>query len=475
MASLPKRSVLGAISILVVVVSSYLLTRLSFHVEYDPKFYLTLIPAVISSLNIAILFAWMALGPFWSVLIGIVCAIIVLWLDLRTGNYGYSLFILSFFITTFIGTRCSKGKNRIEHTHSLESEKLDEKINLLSNDIRIKKKGIGSLEEKLKRYSTLKGAIEALSTHLSIDEINRIIIEQASKTLGKPGRALLFLVDTERQQLKLSASQGDVRIMTKTGDMFDHWILRHRQSLIVEDVTTDFRFPTDGLQKAQKHFRSLIAAPLVSENKIIGILRMDSMEELTFTQDDLRLLDIIADIGAVTVENALLYLKTEDLAIKDSLTGLYVRRYFSDRFHEEIQRAAIQEAELSLLILDIDNFKDYNDKYGHAAGDLVLKYLSKTINSLVREGDIVARYGGEEIIILLVGRSKKEAIAQAEAIRKAIKDRPLSFRRHVANITISLGLASYPNDGAIEEELLRLADKRLYKAKKLGRDRVCSS
>lgn len=135
----------------------------------------------------------------------------------------------------------------------------------------------------------------------------------------------------------------------------------------------------------------------------------------------------------------------------------------------------MKQGELALIILDIDNFKDYNDKYGHAAGDLVLKYLSKTINGLVREGDIVARYGGEELIILLVGRDKKEAIREAEGIRKTIKDNPLSFRRHVANITISIGLACYPEDGALEEDLMRLADKRLYKAKKLGRDKVCSS
>jgi diguanylate cyclase (GGDEF)-like protein len=229
------------------------------------------------------------------------------------------------------------------------------------------------------------------------------------------------------------------------------------------------------LKKAEKAFRTLIAAPLLSENKVIGILRMDSLREDAYSQDDLRLLDILADLGAAAVENAILYSKTQELAIKDSLTGLFVRRYFSERFHEEVQRAAMKKGELALLILDIDNFKNYNDEYGHAAGDLVLRYLSRTLNGLVRGGDMVARYGGEELIILLVGRNKKDAASEAEEFRKTIKEKPLSFRRHVANITISIGLAGYPEDGVLEEELMKLADKRLYKAKKGGRDRVCSS
>lgn len=417
----------------------------------------------------------MSLDILLAVLVSISCAVIVVWCDLRWGAHGYSLFVLTFFAAAFIGRWCRAVKNKEKSSFELALERLDEKANILANEIETKKTGIASLEEKLKKYSTLKEAIEVLSTHLSIDEIARLIIEQALKTLGKPGRALLFLVDTERQSLMLSASWGDLRIMTKTGDIYDHWVLRHRQSLIVEDISKDFRFPADGPKKTHGSFRSLIAAPLINEDKVVGILRMDSPDELAYTQDDLRLLDIIADLGALTVENALLYVKTEELAIKDSLTGLFVRRYFAERFHEELQRGAITKSGLSLLILDIDHFKDYNDQYGHAAGDLVLKYLSKTINSLVREGDIVARYGGEEMVVLLAGRGKKDAISAAENIRKTIKDKPLSFRRHVANITISIGLASYPEDSVIEEELIRLADKRLYKAKKAGRDRVSSS
>jgi diguanylate cyclase (GGDEF)-like protein len=126
-------------------------------------------------------------------------------------------------------------------------------------------------------------------------------------------------------------------------------------------------------------------------------------------------------------------------------------------------------------MLDIDHFKKYNDQFGHAAGDIVLKHIARTMNSMVKEGDIVARYGGEEIVVMLCGRNKKEAVVEAEEIRKAVKESPVTLRRHSANISVSIGISSYSEDASGPEALIRIADERLYKAKAEGRDRVCSS
>jgi diguanylate cyclase (GGDEF)-like protein len=202
---------------------------------------------------------------------------------------------------------------------------------------------------------------------------------------------------------------------------------------------------------------------------------MDSPREFEYTQDDLRLLDIISDLGAVAVQNAFLYSRTQELAIHDGLTGLAVRRYFMERFRNEIKRAARKREEMALLILDIDHFKEYNDKYGHAAGDLVLKHMAKTILGMVDEADVVGRYGGEELVVLLCGKSKKEAAAEAEKIRKAVKEKPFTLRRQETQLTVSIGMATYPEDAVSEEELIRIADGRLYKAKTEGRNRICSS
>jgi len=198
------------------------------------------------------------------------------------------------------------------------------------------------------------------------------------------------------------------------------------------------------------------------------------LKESLYTHDDLRILDIIADLGAVAVENTLLYARTQELAIKDGLTGLAVRRYFMERFHEELNRAARKKGEISLLILDIDHFKEYNDQFGHTAGDLVLKHLARSISSMVGPDDIIGRYGGEEIGILLFGADHARAKSEAEAIRKRIEDQPLMLRRHKANITISVGLSTYPQDSMLSEQLIKIADERLYKAKTSGRNMVCA-
>ena len=430
--------------------------------------------AAVSCLNIAILLAWLAFGTPSGVAATILSIIAVLWLELHSGVHAYSLLIIPFIASSFLGGAYSRLQSRRAASYALKLDKIDEETNILADGIIRKNESISALEEKLKRYSTLKEAVESLSALLALDDINRLVIEKTLKTLGKAGRALLFLVDTERQELALSASDCEERVMAKKGDVFDQWVLRHRKSLIVEDVTRDFRFPAEGARTAEGVFRSLVSAPLVNEDKVIGILRMDNAEPFAYTQDDLRLLDIISDLAAVSIHNAMLYSRTQELSIRDGLTGLFVRRYFLERLGEEMKRSARNKGTLSLLLLDIDHFKDYNDKYGHAAGDLVLKYLARTLKSIMGEGDIVARYGGEELVVLLCGKAKKAAFTEAERIRKAVRDKPLSFRRLAANITLSIGVSSYPDDASAEEELIRAADERLYKAKAKGRDRVCS-
>jgi diguanylate cyclase (GGDEF)-like protein len=140
-----------------------------------------------------------------------------------------------------------------------------------------------------------------------------------------------------------------------------------------------------------------------------------------------------------------------------------------------VRRASRKREQLSLLILDIDHFKDYNDKYGHSSGDLVLKFIANTINDLLDDPDVAGRYGGEELAVLLWRKGKKEAHLKAEQIRQHVKERPLALKEHEANVTVSIGVSTYPEDATTEEELIRIADARLYKAKAEGRDKVCSA
>ncbi|MBI4974748.1 MAG: GGDEF domain-containing protein, partial [Candidatus Omnitrophica bacterium] len=187
----------------------------------------------------------------------------------------------------------------------------------------------------------------------------------------------------------------------------------------------------------------------------------------------LRLLDIISDLGAVAIQNAILYARIQNLAIRDGLTGLFLRRYFIARLPEEIKRATRSKVNLSLLMLDIDRFKDYNDTYGHMAGDLVLKYMARKLSPMTKHGDILARYGGDEMAMILFGADRDTAVKEAEAIRKRIQSEPFILRKKPLSVTVSIGLSSYPEDTMLEDELLKVADERLYKAKSKGRNNIC--
>ena len=469
------RFVLGFFSISLSLITACLVQRLSAPSGLQEALSRDIFLVTLHSFNISILFGWLAFGVLGGMILTVIAVVMGLWASLHSGIYAYSLVTVTFMITDLIGYIYTSAEGRLEQSYNLRNEKLDEEINISANTIKDRKASIASLEQKLRRYSMLKDVVEELSMALAPDDIFRLIIERTSDTLKKDGRTMLFLVDTEKQELILTASSSAAHVRAKKGDVFDHWVLRHRKSLMIEDIGKDFRFPTADTEEAGSSFTSLIAAPLVSEDKIVGILRADSAHEFTFTQDDLRLLDIIANVGVVAIQNSVLYARTEELAIRDGLTGLYVRRYFMERFSEEVRRAARNKSGFSLLLIDIDNFKEYNDRYGHMAGDLVLKHLSGIMRQVAREGDIAARYGGEELVILLVGMKKDEAMKVAESIKAAAEGNPLILRRQESHVTVSIGLASYPEDSTLKDELIKAADMRLYKAKAGGRNRICAA
>ncbi len=162
----------------------------------------------------------------------------------------------------------------------------------------------------------------------------------------------------------------------------------------------------------------------------------------------------------------------ETLAITDSLTGILNYRGFQGRLGDEFKRIARSRESLSLIIADIDNFKDINDTHGHPGGDLVLKKIAIILAQTTREIDIIARYGGDEFLVLLVSTGKEQAISTAERMRKAVEEMALEFGEKRSYITLSLGIATAPLDTKEKEELIELADKALYHAKKSGKNQT---
>jgi len=385
-------------------------------------------------------------------------------------------FLLPTLGSVFIGYKFADRFFLLRQKYMVEIEKIEGKNNLLKNKLGTSLGELTLLEGRLSRFSYLNKAIEKFSSSLSKDEIIKIIVELAYRTIGKSDRILLFLLDPQEQELKLTHSKriGDVPyIKLKNGDIFDRWILKRRQPFLIEDINNDFRFSLVG-EKIDKGFNAIISVPLAVKDKVFGVLRMDSKEKSFYSQDDLRLLDIISDLASVALENAILYERVNDLAITDGLTSLYVQKYFKERLSNETKRALKSGKSFSLAIIDIDDFKEYNDKYGHTAGDLVLKLLSELFKESLRAGDMAARYGGEEFALILLGRDKKNAVLAMEALRKKIENTPVILRREKTVVTVSIGISTCPEDSTLGEDLIREADKRLYTAKGRGKNCICA-
>ncbi|MBU1912292.1 MAG: sensor domain-containing diguanylate cyclase, partial [Candidatus Omnitrophica bacterium] len=381
-------------------------------------------------------------------------------------------------ITFLIADNEIKKHNYYSHIVETRIEEIKENINVLEDEHAKHKKESVSLEKKETRYSALKDVVAVLNSTLVMDNVTKNIMDNAFNIVGKSDSGLLFLVDTRKQELHLALSRNMAnpeKIKTKKGDTLDDWVFKQRQALLVEDIRKDFRFSEDELTSPyERNFRSVISCPLMEGNKAIGILRLENLRPYNYTTEDLRLLDIICDIGAVSLQNSMLYKQTMDLAIRDGLTGLFLRRYFLDRLKEELSRSLRNNTSCSFLMMDIDNFKNYNDEYGHTAGDMVLKAISKTLLNFTDSG-IACRYGGEEFAMLLPDASKKDALRTADNIRKALKKEDIELRRVKTHVTISIGVAGFPEDAKVQDELIMKADDRLYKAKREGRDKVVSS
>ena len=342
-----------------------------------------------------------------------------------------------------------------------------------------------TLSKKLSRYTQLQTIAEELSNLTDLASIAELAVTRAFSLIGKSDVCLLFLVNQEQQELSLFASKKREAIATiraKHGDQFDRYVLRTHRPLLVNDVRRDFRF-TIGIAP-EREVGSVIACPLMVGQTPEGVLRLDSARPAAYTQDDLRFLDILLDLLSVAMTNAKLFARTQQLAITDGLTGLTLRRPFLEQLSREMIRAGRGREPLSVLMADVDHFKQFNDAFGHTAGDVILKGVAEVLRVVVPPGALVARYGGEEFVVLLPRLTRHEASDVAEKLRRVVEAQVQSGGRvpmgasapvRLGGVTLSVGVASFPDDAQGELELIRVADQRLYQAKRAGRNLVCSS
>jgi len=218
--------------------------------------------------------------------------------------------------------------------------------------------------------------------------------------------------------------------------------------------------------------QSMLVVPIILQDKVIGALSAQSYSSNAYTDDHLRILTIIAHQAAIAIDNAKLYEQTLDMALTDSMTGLANARSFHQALEETIQRASAKPTEISLIMIDSDCLKLINDRFGHLAGDEHIYHLSEVIRDNIRAGDVVARYAGDEFMVLLPNTPANEARIIAHRIVQAVRMRECRFGCNNVRITASAGVASYPRDASTAEELIRAADAAMYRAKHAGKDQV---
>lgn len=363
----------------------------------------------------------------------------------------------------------------------LQREEYSEKANLLKVELENEARAIAAFRQKIETYSQLKVFVEKLSLCLTQEDSAHMLCREVGKFFAHADvTVIVYALDASTGELAIVASEYNrhpVNVKSKRGDVFDRWIMQNMQPLYLEDTKNDFRFDQDKVEEEQtRQVRSVLSAPLAIHTKLIGILRLDSPEPGKFHKEDLRFLKAIGDVAAVAIENAQLYDKVEDLAIRDSLTGLYLRRYMTERLQEELARHLRRDKPVAFLMLDLDHFKQYNDSFGHAAGDIVLRHLAALMRRhFAAPGNLLCRYGGEEFCVVMPECSKEEALALANNFVRLVEDEELMLRREKTPVTVSVGVAVFPRDARTKEELIQKADHALYEAKRKGRNCACAA
>jgi diguanylate cyclase (GGDEF)-like protein len=318
---------------------------------------------------------------------------------------------------------------------------------------------------KVRQLEQLYDISRDISSTLDRNRITRELVIRTIELMDAR-KGMLLLLDEEGQNLEAAAFFGFESFeASPTWSAAESWlgpVITQRVPLLLEE----------GLP-AHLRAKSCLAVPVEYQERVLGVLVVFDKESRdgieAFGPEDVPLLVSLANQAATSIENARLY----ELATVDGLTKLYIRRHFEQRLSEELRRAERYGTVLSLMILDIDHFKKFNDTYGHQTGDEVIKIVARTIKASVREEDIPARYGGEEMLVLMPETDTEGAHKMAERVREAIQAAALPGPTGEAlQVTVSVGVGTWPLHAEDADGLIEVADKALYQSKQGGRNRT---
>jgi two-component system cell cycle response regulator len=354
-----------------------------------------------------------------------------------------------------------------------EVGKLALAFNTMTDELRTYIHALQDSRDELKRNLTRLG--DTLSSTHDLKKMLAVILETAMVTIRAEAGALM-LFSANRDELYLKVGRGlDGRLSSASvrvgvGEGVAGRVAQSGEGVhghVGPDAQGDLR-----LADAEPRADSVIAVPLKSQGRVIGVLNLyDRVDSDAFDDNDLATIRSFANQATVAIDNVLLHQEAQRLSITDGLTGLWNYRYFQMNFDKEIERASRFQRPLALLIFDLDKFKQVNDVYGHPRGDSVLIELATRVKGAIREVDTLARYGGEEFVLILPETDLEGATLAAGKICEIVRQRRFGAAdEEPIRVTVSIGIAVYPDHGRSGATLVRSADAALYAAKEAGRD-----
>jgi diguanylate cyclase (GGDEF)-like protein len=330
------------------------------------------------------------------------------------------------------------------------------------------------LELRVRELTLLFDLSRRLVSTLELDRLIRIVTELVGRGLGDHGFALLLAEDgtgdlVVRGVYGLDEGVNGTRIPAGEGPA--GWAARERSTLLVRDTREDARKPVLPWQHGAAG--SILAIPLVHQDACGGVLAFFRTALDAFPADEVRLLESVAGQAAIAFENARLHQQMVRLSLTDALTGVQNRRSLFARLEMDRERCERFDQPMAIALVDVDHFRLFNERFGHVAGDGLLKRVAEVLSRSVRKVDLVARYGGEEFAILLPRADRSAALAAGEGLRAAVAAAAIPCDvGGPGHVTISVGVASFPVDAVEVAALIDCADAALFAAKRAGRDTV---
>jgi diguanylate cyclase (GGDEF)-like protein len=333
------------------------------------------------------------------------------------------------------------------------------------------------LRRVTQRLAVLTDIVKTANSILEPRKVIETIMTRIQQLIPSEAWSML-MVDEEKQELTFELALGekakDVQgFRVKIGEGIAGWVAQTGKPTIVNDVSKDPRFARRFDSETHFKTRSILCAPLISRGRTIGVVQVINRRGGRFTQTDLEMLMTMVEPCAIAIENAILFQRTEQLTITDDLTKLFNSRYLNVYIGREIKRCKRHGIPLSIIFLDLDGFKSVNDQHGHLAGSRTLTEVGGILAEAVRESDILARYGGDEFVVVLPETPPGGALVIAERIRRAIASHPfLRDEGLEARISASFGIASYPDHALTPEGLIQKADQAMYRVKEKDKNGI---